>query len=202
MRRLAMIGVAILGLGVPVLMAYFLRRQEHAEREVIGVPSDPVASSVDAAPGPAVPGAAMGGAGVVGGASQSGPPDVREPHPTGLFAAVGRFAYRFRRVLPLIGLALVIGLNVWSANAKGQLIQGGWVIPGSEEQRAADLMADRFGQDATTMLVVYEDPDGDAASPAFQAKVEQSLSVVADDEAVDRIVTYADQPVPDLLSND
>ena len=34
---------------------------------------------------------------------------VRELHPTGIFAAVGRFDYRFRRILPILGLALMIG---------------------------------------------------------------------------------------------
>jgi hypothetical protein len=87
---------------------------------------------------------------------------VRELHPTGIFAAVGRFDYRFRRWLPIIGLAIVIGINAWAATSGGTLIQGGWVIDGSEEQRAAALIADRFGSEATTMLVVYEDPAGNA----------------------------------------
>ena len=90
---------------------------------------------------------------------------VRELHPTGIFAAVGRFDYRFRRWLPLIGLAIVIGMNAWAATSGGTLIQGGWVIDGSEEQHAAALIADRFGSEATTMLVVYQDPDGNADSP-------------------------------------
>ena len=34
---------------------------------------------------------------------------VREPHPTGIFAALGQFDYRFRKVLPVIGLALAVG---------------------------------------------------------------------------------------------
>jgi len=127
---------------------------------------------------------------------------VRELHPTGIFAAVGRFDYRFRRWLPIVGLAIVIGVNAWAATAGGTLIQGGWVIDGSEEQRAAALIADRFGSEATTMLVVYEDPKGDAASPAFQAIVKSSLARVADDPAVTKIQTYGDTQAPALLSND
>jgi RND superfamily putative drug exporter len=127
---------------------------------------------------------------------------VRELHPTGIFAAVGRFDYRFRRWLPIVGLAIVIGVNAWAATAGGTLIQGGWVIDGSEEQRAAALIADRFGSEATTMLVVYEDPKGDAASPAFQATVKSSLARVADDPAVTKIQTYGDTRAPALLSND
>ncbi|MEO8639064.1 MAG: hypothetical protein ABI458_04010, partial [Chloroflexota bacterium] len=70
-------------------------------------------------------------------ASPPGNGHVRELHPTGIFAAVGRFDYRFRRWLPIVGLAIVIGMNVWAATSGGTLIQGGWVIDGSEEQRAA-----------------------------------------------------------------
>jgi uncharacterized membrane protein YdfJ with MMPL/SSD domain len=127
---------------------------------------------------------------------------VRELHPTGIFAAVGRFNYRFRRWLPILGLAIVIGTNVWAATSGGTLIQGGWVIDGSEEQRAAALIADRFGSEATTMLVVYRDPAGDAASPAFQAKVDASLAAVADDPAVTKVQTYGTTGATALLSND
>ena len=137
--------------------------------------------------------------------SPTSPPSnghVRELHPTGIFAAVGRFDYRFRRWLPIIGLAIVIGTNVWAATSGGTLIQGGWVIDGSEEQRAAAIIADRFKSEATTMLVVYRDPNGDAASPEFQATVEASLARVADDPAVTKIQTYASTPVPALLSED
>ena len=127
---------------------------------------------------------------------------VRELHPTGIFAAVGRFDYRFRRWLPIIGLAIVIGMNIWASTSGGTLIQGGWVIQGSEEQRAAALIADRFGDQATTMLVVYQDPAGNAATPAFQATVKASLARVAADGAVTKVQTYADIGLPALLSTD
>jgi uncharacterized membrane protein YdfJ with MMPL/SSD domain len=127
---------------------------------------------------------------------------VRELHPTGIFAAVGRFDYRFRRWLPLVGLAVVIGVNGWAASSGGTLIQGGWVIDGSEEQRAAALIADRFGSEATTMLVVYQDPAGNAASADFQATVDASLARVADDPAVTKVQTYGSTGAPALLSKD
>jgi RND superfamily putative drug exporter len=135
-------------------------------------------------------------------ASPSPTGHVRELHPTGIFAAVGRFDYRFRRWLPIIGLVVMIGTNVLAATSGGTLIQGGWVIDGSEEQRAAALIADRFGDEATTMLVVYRDPEGDAASPAFQAGVDASLARVVDDPAVTRIQTFGSTGFPALLSRD
>jgi uncharacterized membrane protein YdfJ with MMPL/SSD domain len=125
-----------------------------------------------------------------------------EPHPTGAFAALGRFDYRFRRVLPVIGLSLMIGLQVWASQAGGDLIQGGWVIEGSEEQRAADLLADRFGEQASTVLLVFTDPDGDAASPEFQDRVAEAIEPVVDDPLVSEVTTYADSPAEELLSED
>ena len=180
--RLSTILLAIVGLGVPTLMAWFLRREEQA-----AMPR-PSASDQDAVP------AERGGSG--------DPEHVRELHPTGMFAALGRFNYRFRRWLPAVGLAVVVGVNIWASVGGGTLIQGGWVIAGSEEQQAAKLLADRFGEQATTMLVVYRDPAGDAASASFQTTVRQSLAQVAADPAVDRVQTYADAPVDMLLSND
>ena len=46
--------------------------------------------------------------------------------------------YRYRRWLPIAGLALVIGLNVWAATAGGTLSQAGWQIRGSEAAAGRD----------------------------------------------------------------
>ncbi len=119
-----------------------------------------------------------------------------------MFAALGRFDYRFRRWLPLIALALVIGLNAWVAVAGGTLIQGGWNVPGSEALRAEELLANRFGVQATTMVVVYRDPAKDAGSAAFQKQVAASVSKVADDPVVDDVLTYATVQDPKFLSRD
>jgi uncharacterized membrane protein YdfJ with MMPL/SSD domain len=119
-----------------------------------------------------------------------------------VFAALGRFDYRFRRWLPLIALALVIGLNAWVAVGGGTLIQGGWNVPGSEALRAEELLANRFGVQATAMVVVYRDPAKDAGSAAFQKQVTASVSKVADDPVVDGVVTYATVQDPKFLSRD
>jgi RND superfamily putative drug exporter len=174
-RRLLNLAIGLIGVGVPMLVAFYARRS----------PMDQGSTPASNLPAPPAP-----------------PDRQLDLHPTGMFAALGRFDYRFRRWIPLAGLALVIGLNVWAAMAGGRLIQGGWVIPGSEEQRAADLLTDRFGPLETTMLVIFTDPDGDAASAEFQATVQDSLTAVADDDAVDRILTYADSPLESLLSED
>ncbi|CAN5496503.1 MMPL family transporter [soil metagenome] len=120
----------------------------------------------------------------------------------GIFAALGRGTYRARRWLPVVGLAVVIGLNVWSAGAGGVLSQGGWQVPGSEAARAEALVADRFGAQTTSMIVIFTDPDGAADSASFQATVGESVEALADEPIVAEILTYAGVGDPSFLSRD
>jgi RND superfamily putative drug exporter len=119
-----------------------------------------------------------------------------------VFAALGRFSYRFRRWIPPVGLALVIGLSVWSNQAGGELSQGGWQIAGSESRATEELLADRFGEQATALFVILRDPEGDAASAAFQGVLADAVAPLAEDQAVDEILTYADGSDPRFLSTD
>ena len=119
-----------------------------------------------------------------------------------MFAALGRFDYRFRRWLPLAALAVVIGMNLAAANWGGELSQGGWQIPGSETERAEALIKERFGASQERMLVIYRDPDADATSSEVQAAVSASLERVAADEQVDSVISYATIPDPALISTD
>ena len=132
------------------------------------------------------------------------PPDLRAADErvahNGIFAALGRQTYRHRRWLPFAGLAVVIGLNVWAATAGGRLSQGGWQVPGSEAVRAEELFTDRFGETATTLIVIFTDPDGDAASTDFQRRVDEAVAPLADEPIVDEILTYADVGDPSFVS--
>jgi RND superfamily putative drug exporter len=127
--------------------------------------------------------------------------DDRIAH-NGIFAALGRGTYRARRWLPFAGLAIVIGLNVWAASAGGRLSQGGWQVPGSEAARAEALFADRFGQQATSLIVIFTDPDGAADSDDFQSTVADSVAPLDDEPIVDEILTYADVGDPSFMSRD
>ncbi|MDQ3880432.1 MAG: MMPL family transporter [Chloroflexota bacterium] len=119
-----------------------------------------------------------------------------------MFSALGRFDYRFRRVIPVVGLVIMVVTGIVAARFGGELSGGGWEIPGSESLRARELLEDRFGAGRTTMLVVYRDRDADTGSPEFQRVVADSLSRLRDDPAVDSIVTYADVADRDLVSDD
>jgi uncharacterized membrane protein YdfJ with MMPL/SSD domain len=129
------------------------------------------------------------------------PLDDRAAH-NGIFAALGRFTYRSRRWLPIAGLSLVIGLNVWAATAGGTLSQAGWQISGSESEQAEALAADRFGEQATSMIVILTDPAGDAASDEFQASVAEAVAPLEGEAGVSEILTYADVGDPSFVSRD
>ncbi len=199
--KLLAIGLTAAGLATAAIAALAIWRRMGAESEIasrrlLAAPAGPPAS--DTRPSSET---SVGGSRAAAPRRRPPPLDL-EPHPTGIFAALGRFDYRFRWALPIIGLAIMIGLFAWSAVAGGKLIQGGWFIAGSQEQRAAALLADRFGAQTTTMIVVFIDPAGDAASPAFQRTVATTLDPIRNDPAVDAITTYADAPVQTLLSRD
>ncbi|HEX2844432.1 MAG TPA: MMPL family transporter, partial [Candidatus Limnocylindria bacterium] len=129
------------------------------------------------------------------------PVDDRVAH-NGLFAALGRATYRWRRWLPIVGIAIVIGLNAWSAVGGGRLSQGGWQIAGSEAARGGELLADRFGEQSSTMIVLFTDPDGDARSTEFQDTVADAVAPLADEPEVDEILTFADVGDDTFVSRD
>jgi uncharacterized membrane protein YdfJ with MMPL/SSD domain len=133
----------------------------------------------------------------------------RKPRPaheplvgSGIFAAIGRFDYRFRWPILVLGLTLAFGLNVLAAINGGAFIQGGWSVPDSEARQAEELLVDRFGEQQTTMIVLYTDPDGAAAAPAFQQRIADSLTSVAEDPAVEGIFTFAATGDPGFISDD
>ena len=130
------------------------------------------------------------------------PPVAERVAHNGLFAALGRGTYRARRWLPIVGIAVVIGINAWGFAAGDDLSQGGWQVPGSEAARAEALFTDRFGESATTLIVIFTDPDGDAASPEFQQTVADALAPLTDEPLVDEVLTYSDVGDPSFLSHD
>ena len=119
-----------------------------------------------------------------------------------MFAALGRFDYRFRRVLPAVGLVLVVAAMALGQAFGGTLTAGGWTIPGSESERANDLLEDRFGAGQASLLVVYRQPGADAASDEFQSRVTDSLAPLDGHDAVESVISYAAMADPSLISDD
>ena len=198
--KLLAIGLAAAGLASAAIAALAVWRRmgpesEAASRQPLPAPAGPAAGDAPRTTGGSAPGAPGG---------SSAPPVSSPPppgtHGNGIFAALGRFDFRFRKVLPLVGLAIVIGVNIWSVTSAGRLSQGGWQIAGSEAARAEALLTDRFGGELSSMIVLFTDPQGDAGSDRFQRTVADAMAPLADQPIVDGILTYATVGDPSFVS--
>ncbi len=194
--KLLGIGLAILGLASAALAGLAIWRRVGADA---AEPSR-VPLSAPAGP-PPTPRPVMSERATRAPAQRITPPHDRIAH-NGLFAAIGRATYRWRRWLPIVGLAAVIGLNIWSATSAGRLSQGGWQIAGSEAARAEELLVDRFGGELSSVIVIFTDPRGDAGSDRFQGTVAAAVAPLAGEPIVDGILTYADVGDPAFVSKD
>jgi len=118
-----------------------------------------------------------------------------------LFARIGSFAYRHRRVLPLGALALLLLLLGLSGPFGGQLSSGGFTIPGSQSQRATNLLTRYFGAATTQLLLVYQSPNANAASPAVQAEVDHTFARLAKRPDVSGVLDYTNTKQAIFIGN-
>ncbi len=107
-----------------------------------------------------------------------------------MFGRLGDFTYRHRRVIPLAALVLTLVLLGLSGPFGGQLSSGGFSVPGSQSQRASDLLTKHFGAATTQLLLVYQSPAADAASSSVQTRVDRSFSRLAQRPQVASVLDY------------
>ncbi|TCO43967.1 RND superfamily putative drug exporter [Kribbella antiqua] len=104
---------------------------------------------------------------------------------------LGRFAFRRRRLVVLVWLGLLATGVAGAATLSGPTADA-FSIPGTESQRAADLLGQRFpqaGADAGSARIVFQAPDGQKlADPANAAQVRQSLARITDAPQVARVL--------------
>ena len=96
-----------------------------------------------------------------------------------MFRRLGDFAFRFRKFIVVGAVALTVILVGLSGPLGGQFTSGGYSVPGSQSQNAANLLSRYFGNSATQFLLVFHSATADAASPAVQAKVNDSFQRLA-----------------------
>ncbi|WP_327640127.1 MMPL family transporter [Kribbella sp. NBC_00482] len=101
---------------------------------------------------------------------------------------LGRFAFRRRRFVLLVWLGLLAAGAVGAGTLSGPTANG-FSIPGTESQRAADLLNERFpqaGADAGTARIVFQAPAGQKLTDT--APVQQTLDRLAAAPQVARVV--------------
>ncbi|CAM5497853.1 membrane protein [Streptomyces tanashiensis] len=106
---------------------------------------------------------------------------------------LGRTAFRRRRLVALLWVALLAIAGVGAATAP-TATSSSFSIPGTEAQRAFDLLEERFpgaGADGATARVVFKAPEGEKMTdPAHKAVVEETVSALK--SGSDQIVQVTD----------
>jgi len=93
-----------------------------------------------------------------------------------VFAALGRFVYRHRRIIVLVwAVAFVSGLLA-TTHVPGELKGGGFTNPTTPSQQAQTAMQERLGFGPALLTIVFTSPSLDARDPAFQAQVRTALA--------------------------
>jgi RND superfamily putative drug exporter len=97
-----------------------------------------------------------------------------------VFAALGRFVYRRRKLIVVLwSLAFAAGL-VASLSVAAQLKGGGFTNPSSPSQQGQREMQDRLGFGPARLTIVFASDVLSARGPAFQAQAREALSGVED----------------------
>ncbi|AJF65646.1 MMPL family transporter [Streptomyces vietnamensis] len=106
---------------------------------------------------------------------------------------LGRAAFRRRRLVALLWVALLALAGVGAATAPTPT-SSSFSIPGTEAQRAFDLLEERFpgaGADGATARVVFKAPAGEKMTdPAHKAVVEETVAALK--SGSDQIVQVTD----------
>jgi RND superfamily putative drug exporter len=97
-----------------------------------------------------------------------------------VFAALGRFAYRRRKLIVVLwSLAFVAGLAA-SLSVATQLKGGGFTNPSSPSQQGQRAMQERLGFGPASLTIVFSSDGLPARGAAFRRQVETALSGVED----------------------
>ncbi|WP_405854269.1 MMPL family transporter [Streptomyces sp. NBC_00090] len=116
---------------------------------------------------------------------------------------LGRSAFRRRRLVALLWVALLAVAGIGAATAPAPT-SGSFSIPGTEAQRAFDLLEERFpgaGADGATARVVFKAPEGQKMTDAaHKAVVEETVAALK--SGSDQIVSVTDPYTAKAVSQD
>ena len=117
-----------------------------------------------------------------------------------MFLKLGTFTYTYRKIIPLVLMATILGLfGIFGIQLGDRLSQEGWEDPNAASTTAAEIEYEVFGRDNSgDVIFLVEDPDTnfDAAAAHLKNLKEQYPDQIAS------INSYFDSRNPNLISKD
>ena len=120
-----------------------------------------------------------------------------------MFTKWGRFAYRHRRVIPLVVVALILILQVCFGSKLGErLSQEGWEDPGADSTAAAAIEQDTFGRDNSGDVIVLVDAPEGVDTQALVASMNSQLGGLRDQfpNEIASVNSYFEHPNPQQVN--
>lgn len=99
-----------------------------------------------------------------------------------MFTIWGDIAYRFRRLIPLVIIAGILGLfGVFGTQLGDRMSQEGWDDPHSDSTKAAAIEQETFGRDASgdVVVLVTSDAPGGAVGEDVKTSITKQINAIA-----------------------
>jgi putative drug exporter of the RND superfamily len=121
---------------------------------------------------------------------------------TGVLARIATWTMRHRRITVVVWIVALIGISV-AANAIGTRQATNFTLPGTESQRAVDLLQSEFPAQAGDQdQIVFRAESGRIDTPAQRARIQPMLHQVAEQPHVSGVVSPFSRDGSDAISND
>lgn len=122
-----------------------------------------------------------------------------------MFLKWGNLTYRFRKVIPLVFIGLILALFLGFGIRLGdRLSQEGWEDPNASSTTAAQIEQDVFGRDDSgDVILLFTSPNGVNDGPEFDA-AHRHLTQLQEKhpDQIGHVTSYFDTRSPQMLSDD
>jgi len=118
-----------------------------------------------------------------------------------VFAALGGWAYRRRRLILVAAVAVLTFAGVWGTQVFGSLTGGGFDTPHSDSVAGRQLLEQGFGRAGADVIVLYSSLTATVDQPGFRASVKRTLAALPGDK-VAGVTSYYSTQSPQLVSRD
>ncbi|MBZ8176627.1 MMPL family transporter [Corynebacterium poyangense] len=122
-----------------------------------------------------------------------------------MFEKWGYFAYRHRRIIPIVIVVAVLALyGVLGTRLAERMSQEGWDDPGSASTQAAQIEEETFGRDnnGDVILLFHSPSDRTLDDPRTFGAAQEHLRNIAELPQVDHVTSYFDTRNVQLINQD